>query len=417
MGDIHNRDSALTTQIDNLQDTFSETNLELLEQFTDHLKAEGLSKDRIIRYLSSWNTLGKHIEQPLDHMDQHDIKKLVGKINQDQINDKEYSPWTKAEFKKAVRKFFQWDTGEDEPELIEFINVHVKRHKRKSLDPDTLLEPRHVKELVQCATNNRDKTLIFLLWETGARIEELLNLRWQDVKFGDELTKLKFQKSKSQPRQVPIKEAAPILQDWHHDHPDTESPEQYVFVNLTGAVKQMTYSNVSNILRKTRKKAELPEILKTNPHHFRKSRATYLAGQGWNAPQLCQQFGWSDFKTAKTYINLAKQDLENAFKEMHGMTEQEDTEDVVDLDPVRCPSCETVNGVDRDLCQDCGQPLESNPELFTAAQKDQIREETMSDVITELLDEMGMDEDTAKQKTEEMIEHSVEQRLEERGLI
>lgn len=391
MTDIHNRQQRLTNIIQELEKNYNQHNLQLLLKFKKHLETQDLSQDRVLRYLSSFNTLGNSIGFALDQADKEQVKDLVADINQGRIErqdntDKDYSPWTLAEFKKALKKFYKWQTGEEKPDIVDFVTVHVKQHKRKKLDPDTLLQPRHVKELVKRATNPRDKTLLFLMWETGARLEEILSLKWKDVKLKtgqEEISKIKFRKSKSQPRQVPVKESEPAIKNWKTSHPRPERKE-HVFVNLNGSITQMKATNVYNIINKVEKKADIPDIKKTNPHHFRKSRATFLASQGWNAPQLCQFFGWSDFKTAKTYITLAKSDLEDAFKDMHGIGEQEE-EEHEDLDPVRCGNCGKVHGVETNACDNCGSLVSPSREEWKEGRKEELETEVMGRIAEKAL--------------------------------
>jgi hypothetical protein len=63
---------------------------------------------------------------------------------------------------------------------------------------------------------------------------------------------------------------------------------------------------------------ELPDQIKTNPHAWRKARATDLAGKGMSQANLELWFGWSPGSDkAKFYIFLSQQDLEGAFRRMY----------------------------------------------------------------------------------------------------
>ena len=108
MTDIHKRQKYLDSTIQKIKDSeLSEENTELVLEFRSHLMAENLSTERISRYMTTFNTLAPYIDFHLDEPEKKKLKELVGKINQNQINEKEYSVWTLAEFKKALRKFYK----------------------------------------------------------------------------------------------------------------------------------------------------------------------------------------------------------------------------------------------------------------------------------------------------------------------
>jgi site-specific recombinase XerD len=74
-------------------------------------------------------------------------------------------------------------------------------------------------------------------------------------------------------------------------HPQSSNLDAHVFINLRRisgdkqfSENQMTYSAANARFRKLSSNAELS--CKTNPHTFRKGRATNLAAQGMNQAQL-----------------------------------------------------------------------------------------------------------------------------------
>jgi integrase len=161
--------------------------------------------------MTSFNTLAPNIDFPLDDPEKSELKAMVAKINQSGLKDKDYSVWTRAEFKKGIKSFYKFQTGEEDPEILDFLTVNVKKKDKPKADPQELPCPSDVKKLVQAASNRRDEALIFVTWDTGARIGEILNLRWKDVKFGDELTQIRFRESKTGERRVPVREPVEML--------------------------------------------------------------------------------------------------------------------------------------------------------------------------------------------------------------
>ncbi|MFB6209346.1 MAG: tyrosine-type recombinase/integrase [Candidatus Nanohaloarchaea archaeon] len=410
MGDVHNRKKNLQNTLNKIRENpeLSEENTKLLIEFKDHLLAENISVERTCRYMSSWNTLAPLFDFSLENADKKDLKKLVGKINQDQINGKDYSVWTLAEFKKAVRKLYTYLEGEEEPELVDFVSVNVKETDKPRTDPSELPRPSDVKSMLKHASNNRDRALIFFTWDTGGRISEILNVKWKDIEFGENLTKVRFRESKTGERKVHIRESVETIKQWKQESPNTE-PDDYVFITLKGYGEtekgdQMPYSTASQIFKRLGDGAELE--CKYNPHAFRKGRATNMAGQGMNQAQLCEYFGWvQGSDQAATYIRMAEQDLEKAVKQIHGLEETEEEKE--DLSPKTCASCDSVNPGYRDQCKECGNAITEDVDKVIEMKEEEVTNEVKTDIVEELFDKMGMDQDEREQFMDRKMEEKV----------
>jgi len=55
---------------------------------------------------------------------------------------------------------------------------------------------------------------VFLTWDTGARIGEVLNVQWKDITFTEKGAKIRIRESKSKPREIPIFESVEHLRRW-----------------------------------------------------------------------------------------------------------------------------------------------------------------------------------------------------------
>lgn len=205
MSDIHNMERRLKKSISRLKESdYSREELEKILEFKEHLRAEGVGRKAVQRYLYSFITLAPSIDFSLLDPDKMELKKLVGKINNSEINEKDYSVWTIKEFKKAIRKFYSFLTGEEEPEIVDFISTNVKRSKKPMTSPEELPGPSEVKKLMNSRDLFRDRLMIFFTWDTGGRIGEILNVKWEDVTFRKTGAKIRFRKSKSKKREIPI---------------------------------------------------------------------------------------------------------------------------------------------------------------------------------------------------------------------
>ena len=411
MGDIYNTKKRLKSIVSDIKqaDYISPHNTEQILKFKNHLLAEGLSRHRTIRHLSSLKTLGKSIKFPLDQAEKHQIKEITAKINQSEINEKDYAPYTKNEFRKTLKKYYQYLTGEKKPEIVDFLRTSLKTNEEKEIDINTLPTPETVKKLLTACNNKRDEALLFTLWDLGARIGELLEIKWKDIQFGNELTTITVN-GKTGERHVSVYECVETLKEWQDEHIAGDNPEAYVF-SKTNSKEQLTSSAWHSQIRRIRKRTDISDQVKVNPQKFRSGRATYLAKQGFNAVELMAYFGWKKFETARYYIKVAAQDLENRVKTMHGLEENK-KEEQTDLRPIKCPHCQTINPASRDYCKNCNELISRTKELFREVKKDEILSETKDELMGELLERKGqISKDDFQEIAHQKLEEKIEQRM------
>lgn len=320
--DCHNKDNGMENAIHKIKNTsYSEAEIELLLEFKDFCFAEGVGKHRVTRYLQTFSRLESTIEFRLGEADKQDMIRLVGKINQGDIagsSKEEYSPWTKSEWRKALKKFYKWYTEEESPDIVSFFSTAPKKEEVGFTDPDELPGRDDMRVIKEQMDKSRSKAFIWMLWESGTRISELLGLKWKDIRHKDTHAVLKVD-GKTGERRIPVKECLDDLKAWKEEHPDS-SPQSYVFTHLSEN-ERMSYNGMKKYLDRAAESSEVD--CKKNPHAFRKSRATFLAKKNFNVFQLMQFFGWSDPATAKTYVRLANSDLEDSFKQLHGIESNE----------------------------------------------------------------------------------------------
>ncbi len=403
-GDIHNRTERIRKTVETIKncDHIQDHNRETLLDFKAYLEAEDLSKDRIARYLYNWYQLLEHVDWPLDEPEKDDLIELVGKINQDEIRDRELSPHTKHEYKKAIRKFYchyleSKKNGDfDGEQLCDFFTLTVNT---TPVDPDRLPTPETVKRLVKNADRTRDKALIMTLWSSAGRIGEVLGLQWKDVKFSEDIAKVRFRDTKTGgSRTVPLREGYLYLKELQEADERSSEPDAYVFRSLT-TDKQMSHNAACNIIARAREGTEIPDRIKTNPHAFRKGRATYLASQGMNQAQLCQFGGWAQGSShVAKYIRMAESDVEQGIRQISGIKDKQE-EEQPDLNPVKCHECRTLNKFEAETCRQCDETLKTS-DLFTEMQIQETKEKLKTKMIEE---DIGTSEEEIKEAAEELL--------------
>lgn len=164
----------------------------------------------------------------------------------------------------------------------------------------------------------RYSALFVLLLKTGARIGEILALRWTDVNFEAGMIYITRTvsgtgrgynppKSKNGTRKVPLDEGTLSMLNKHRIHQAEEkllhgegwNTENLVFCTKTG--QRETYSEARRIFEELCMRAGLPYIA---PHGMRHTHASFLLLHGRSVKEVAERLGDDDKTIMKTYSHL-----------------------------------------------------------------------------------------------------------------
>lgn len=339
-----------------------QVNRKYILNFVDQLSAEGISKSRQIKYLYNLKRIAILLSKDFKKANKPDMVKLCSKIN----NNNDWTEWTKHDFLVVIKRFYKWLRNTDEfPTEVKWIKSNMKKARKKL--PNELLTIDNVKNLAENTNNLRDRCLILVLYESSARIGELLNIRIKDVEF-DKYGALINLFGKTGARKVRIIASAPSISNWLLEHPSKDDKNNFLFCGLWGANKgkELMYRHVNKLLKEAGGKAKIDKPM--NPHHFRHSRATELAKK-LTESQLCEYLGWvQGSREAATYVHLSGRDTDKAILEMHGLVEEEKEKDK--FKPIICPRCNIKNEPAAKFCSGCSLGLDEKSVMNFDKQKD-----------------------------------------------
>ncbi len=357
----------------------TQRNKELIFRFTDNCSLRGLSKLRVLFYLNRFWNIAKLAEKDFDKMDRESIEELVRKLQM-----KAFEPRTVSDHLTAIKTFWKWlERCEDTyPEKVRWIKPWRSNKTRKL--PEQLLTKEDVEKLVNAAVNPRDKALISILYESGCRIGEILNMKIRNVEFEANGAVLIVSGKTGQRRVRPI-HSVPRLLTWLEHHPNNGHPDSFLWVNLGSRNNSdgLMHQSAASMLRKTAKRAGLEKGC--NPHLFRHSRATFLAKHLTEA-QMKEYFGWTQASDmAAIYVHLSGRDVDNALLKLAGKKVSEaEKESETDRRATTCSICKHENPPEIRRCSNCGRPLD----LKTALEDDKREHELLKMLTPEILEEM-----------------------------
>lgn len=452
-------------------EAINEHNKALIADYKRDKVFDGFSDATLSRNLNRLKIMSEHLgDENFDDLDKDGVKDLVA-----WLYEQDYTDGTIDTYKNVIRSFYRWlDPTEDgkTPAQAAWIRMNGGNNGNGTL-PKDLLTKDDIKAQIDAAKNPRDRALIAMLYETGARIGEIIDLTVGDIEDRKRGRKVVID-GKTGPRRLPLVECVTHLNDWLSEHPNPEadaplwcktqqrgprktldptavddltdvygigaamaerlrnggvetgadlverSPAELADitnVSETTAAKwlkqfdpdatfenenQLGYRYITDkILGATMERAGIDKP--SNPHHYRHSRASYLANHMTEA-QLCEWFGWVQGSDVPAkYVHLSGRDLDDSYDAMHGLTDPDEDENKPDV--IECYRCNELNRPEASFCDRCGFALDQEIAEEVESGEEKVTDEaTESDIMLamKIVEKMREDRDSVEKFVDDL---------------
>jgi integrase/recombinase XerD len=303
----------------------------LTEFFCDYLvRQKNLSRNTILSYRDTFKLLIKYYQE---------IKKIPAeKISLDFLTSDcltDFLSWIETNRKcsiatrnqrlAALHAFFRYIQGEEPAGIFHFqkiIAIPIKKAEKTVVE---YLAPDAIKILLKqpnkhTSKGRRDLTLLSVLYDTGARVHELIDIKVRDIILQEPATIILTGKGNKMRRVPVIKNTVILLQSYllenRLDQPSRN--EDPLFTN--NQHHKLTREGVSFILSKyaklARQKSKLvPE--KVKPHMLRHSKAMHLLQAGVNLIYIRDFLGHVDIKTTEIYARADTETKRKAIENLY----------------------------------------------------------------------------------------------------
>tara|TARA_Y100000310_G_C20580646_1_gene762791 strand:- start:109 stop:951 length:843 start_codon:yes stop_codon:yes gene_type:complete len=175
--------------------------------------------------------------------------------------------------------------------------VDIPYSKRRKRFPEYLIKEDLVR-LLNVIDNKKHKLIVALLYASGMRLSELLNLRVKEIDFINNQGWVRGGKGNKDRPFILAHSLKQDLQSWIKEN-NLENDS----LLFTGRKGKLNSSTVREILKKASKKANLKHV---HPHMMRHSFATHLALAGHSASEIQSLLGHSNIETTITYTHMAR---------------------------------------------------------------------------------------------------------------
>ena len=265
------------------------------------------------------------------------------------------SPFTVQGFYIDLKAFYKYLLPEAVPTLFAFKPIKPKR----KLPTDQLLLPGDVQKLLAACETQRDRALISILWDSGARIDEILSRNIGHVQF-DKYGATVVLNGKTGERQCRLTSSAPDLQALINTHPRRDDPSGPIFVTYRRKNSENTRLSVRSVQNRLKVLAERAGVAKpVHPHALRHGRLTQMAKLGFNESELRIIAGWeANSAMPAIYLHMSGQDVERKMLAIEGLVDLDEDETRDTLSPRPCPRCQKLNPFDARFCSGCSLVLD-----------------------------------------------------------
>ena len=274
---------------------------------------------------SSQNTISSYLRdvtQFSDYLEEHQDCGLRD-AQPDMVRD--YMSWMQGHGKSAasvtrflasVKSFYHFLVAQGDLRENPVKGITADRAERKYPEILTAKEVELFLEQPQCvdAKGFRDHAMLELLYATGIRVSELIDLDVDDLNLPAGLVVCR---SKGKERSIPLYPGAvKALQDYVQHIRErivTNDEEKALFVNMNG--ERMTRQGFWKIIKYYQEKADIKKDI--TPHMLRHSFAAHLLENGADLHSIQEMLGHADISSTQIYTHIVKKQLKDVYQKAH----------------------------------------------------------------------------------------------------
>ncbi len=302
---------------------------EMINDFTEHLEVEG---GRSLKTVENYRL---YLERFMEFADDITVDKITTEMirkfrlwlnRYKNYNDQELSLITQSYHLIALRGFLTYLSRRDVPSLSadKIILPKTVREQVTFLHYD---EVSNLLDQIDVGTDVglRDRAIIELLFSSGLRVSELVNLNRDHINLGRREFMVRGKGQKDRPVFV-SKGAAERVEDYLAVRQDSLAP---LFISYSKNAGQLNTSgnyrrlSARSIQRMVAQYARLAGITKhVSPHTLRHSFATDLLMNGADLRSVQAMLGHSNISTTQVYTHVTDQHLKEVFEKFHSDTDK-----------------------------------------------------------------------------------------------
>ena len=290
--------------------------LDLISAYENYLtKVKQASNNTITSYMRDIRQFAGWLSttEELDTVDatQENISRYM-----EVLEEEGRSTATQARCVASLRNFYSYLVSSGFLEQSPVTDVKVERKERKL---PQILTNREIELLLSqpvCIDDKgfRDKAMLEVLYATGMRVSELIDLNVSDVNLDQGIVKCTTsRKTRSIPLYPAAQKALRVYMDEHRDFLLTDSDEPALFVNVNGT--RISRQGFWKILKHYQETAHIDKDI--TPHTLRHSFAVHLLENGADIGSVQELMGHCDISSTQLYPHMLNQKIKQVYEKCH----------------------------------------------------------------------------------------------------
>ena len=263
------------------------SNDEYLRMFLNAKKIEGCSERTLKYYRVTAEHLLRNVSTQIRKMTTDEIRNYL--VEYQKINN--CSKVTIDNIRRNISSFFTW--LEEEDYILKSPMRRIHKIKTKTVVKEVISDEA-IEKMRDSCKEKRDISIIDLLYSTGIRVGELVNLNISDLDL-EQRECIVYGKGDKERRVYFDAKAKIHLQDYIQSRTD-DNPA--LFVTLDAPHSRLKISGIEIRLRELGKNLGLTKI---HPHKFRRTMATRAIDKGMPIEQVQKILGHSQIDTTMQY--------------------------------------------------------------------------------------------------------------------
>lgn len=286
-------------------------NNDYINEYENYLKIDKkYSINTIKSYIKDLKKYSDFINKNILKVDKKDIINFINNEKKNDKNDK-----TINHDIIVIKNFYRYLIKEQIIKTNPSDNIEVPKLK-KTL-PKVLSE-KDINAILNIELKTkldyRNKAILELLYSSGLRVSELINLKIQDVDLVDNIVRIYGKGSKE--RIVPIGEfATRYLNEYMNIYRSQiiKTPNDYVFLNSRG--DKITRQTIFKIIKQRLKENGIS--VGASPHTIRHSFASHMLNNGADLRSIQELLGHSDISTTQIYTHISTKKIKDNYDISH----------------------------------------------------------------------------------------------------
>ena len=232
------------------------------------------------------------------------------------LHNRQYSKKTIARYISSLRTFFKYLYNEG---IINNNPMVLISNPKLDKKLPTFLYTNDLENLLACPKLDtiygiRDSLILELLYSTGIRVSELVNIKLQDINFNDRQIKILGKGNKE--RYVLYGNICARKLNFYLDNSRSElniKKSEYLLLGKNGT--KLTTRFIEILLKKYQQQAKIN--VKITPHTLRHTFATHLLEGGADLKTVQELMGHESLSSTQVYTHVTSERLRNVYLHTH----------------------------------------------------------------------------------------------------